>query len=361
MSMDGGDGLQMWILNTHTIGVVVLILTCQLLNWFWSRCHFRFRSKPNTHGSQAIASSSPISESGISNLISDFDMKLLLDDLEEKSNVNEKWEHVIDRKSNLISYTAKCFKPKGEPLRYSSVTVFESCSIELLRDFYMDNDYRASWDNTVLEHEQLQVDASCGVEIGRMVKKFGFLSPREYVMAWRLWEDEQGDFYCLSKGCEHPFAPRQKKYVRATFYRSGWRIRKVTGRNACEIEMVHQEDVGLNEGLAKLAFAKGIWSYISKMDDALRRYSSEPRLPSIPGTQKVDNPESSAIKHQAARDSSRSFRRPSKTVIKKGLIILGGAVCLSRGRSSLAAKVAMAYILTKLSQRGSSSRPSRKA
>lgn len=38
--------------------------------------------------------------------------------------------------------------------------------------------------------------------------------------------------------------------------------------------MVHQEDAGLNVEFAKLAFAKGIWSYVCKMEDALRKYSS---------------------------------------------------------------------------------------
>lgn len=50
----------------------------------------------------------------------------------------------------------------------------------------------------------------------------------------------------------------------------------VPGIDACEITMVHQEDAGLNVEMAKLAFAKGIWSYVSKMNSALREYSSFP-------------------------------------------------------------------------------------
>ncbi|CAA0833472.1 Polyketide cyclase/dehydrase and lipid transport superfamily protein, partial [Striga hermonthica] len=48
----------------------------------------------------------------------------------------------------------------------------------------------------------------------------------------------------------------------------------VPGRYACEIKMVHQEDAGLNVEMAKVAFAKGIWNYVRKMDDALRKYSA---------------------------------------------------------------------------------------
>lgn len=36
--------------------------------------------------------------------------------------------------------------------------------------------------------------------------------------------------------------------------------------------MVHQEDAGLHVEMAKLAFSKGIWSYMSKMNIALRKY-----------------------------------------------------------------------------------------
>lgn len=48
----------------------------------------------------------------------------------------------------------------------------------------------------------------------------------------------------------------------------------VPGRNACEIKMFHQEDAGLNVNIAKLAFAKGIWSYVCNMDNALLKYSA---------------------------------------------------------------------------------------
>lgn len=44
--------------------------------------------------------------------------------------------------------------------------------------------------------------------------------------------------------------------------------------------MVHQEDAGLNVELARIAFAKGIWSYVCKMNIALRDYSLRMRPPS---------------------------------------------------------------------------------
>lgn len=47
----------------------------------------------------------------------------------------------------------------------------------------------------------------------------------------------------------------------------------------------------------------------------------------------------------------RKLSRASKKLMANGLLLLGGVICLSRGHSSLGAKVVLAYILTKLSKR----------
>lgn len=43
--------------------------------------------------------------------------------------------------------------------------------------------------------------------------------------------------------------------------------------------MFHQENAGLNVEMAKLAFSKGIWSYVCKMDNAFRNYVAIPHRP----------------------------------------------------------------------------------
>ncbi|XP_027168045.1 uncharacterized protein LOC113768025 isoform X2 [Coffea eugenioides] len=368
--VDDGGLRPSW--NPYTMGVILVILATQFVRWCSARFRFTVAPpnlNPKTNANVAVSpSSAALSQPRTSSIVSDSDLKDLLHDLDEKLHENEEWEPVIDRRNHFFSYTAKSCKPKDGPLKYLSITVFENCSSELLRNFYMDNNYRKTWDKTLMEHEQLQVDESNGTEIGRTIKKFPFLTPREYVSAWRVWEDKYGAFYCLSKGCEHALAPRQKKYVRVMFLRSGWRIRKA-GRNACEIKMVHQEDAGLNVEMAKLVFAKSIWSYVCRMSDALHIYS--PQLNSSlsatmltqkfpPGMEGVDDTSSAAstICCQVASDcyTSNISRKPANKLIKNGLILLGGAVCLSGGHSDLGAKVAMAYILTKLTKHGALSR-----
>lgn len=56
-------------------------------------------------------------------------------------------------------------------------------------------------------------------------------------------------------------------------------------------------------------------------------------------------------------------RRPSRKFLANSLLLLGGAtaICLSRGHSSLGAKVAIAYVLTKLSKRGARSNQSKQS
>ncbi|KAK9097613.1 hypothetical protein Sjap_023110 [Stephania japonica] len=269
----------------------------------------------------------------IADIVSDADLKTLVANLEGKFDGEEKWENVIDKRNGLLLYTAKCCKPKDGPLKYLSSTVFENCSIELLRDFYMDNEYRQQWDKTLVKHEQLQVDEFSGTEIGHTIKKFPLLTPREYVLAWRLWE--------------------------------------VPGRDACEIKMVHQEDAGLNVEMAKLVFAKGIWSYVCKMDAALRRYNSRSKnalvpdvsavtfIQKVPPEVEIENNTTplSLVEGTEALGENKGkkfFRRPSKKVITNGLIIIG-VLCLSHGNCSLVAKVAVASVLKKLSKRGASS------
>ncbi|XP_057453973.1 uncharacterized protein LOC130745632 isoform X2 [Lotus japonicus] len=271
-------------------------------------------------------------------------------------------------------YRQKKPKSMNGPLTYLSVTVFNGISSEMLRNFYMDNDYRKQWDKTVVEHNQLQVDESDGTEVGRTVKKFPLLKPREYVLTWKLWEGRDNFFYCYMKECEHPLAPRLRKYVRVEFYRSGWRIRQIPGQNACEITMFHQEVAGLNMEMAKLAFSKGIWSYVCKMDNALRSYSaisgqlsssvttSVNLLQKVPAwldssTRNISPAHRTTIHDHVTNESEARVisRRPSRKLLANGLLLLGGAVCLSRGHSSLGAKVAMAYILTKLSKHGAAS------
>ncbi|CAI8607504.1 unnamed protein product [Vicia faba] len=119
--------------------------------------------------SRSLLASSLISDSRnlnprTSNTVTDADLKFLMDEI---LNQNHKWEDVIDKTNHHLCYKAKSTKPKNGPLKYWSMTVFNDISAEMLRNFYMDNHYRKQWDNTVVEHNRLQLDESDGSEVGR--------------------------------------------------------------------------------------------------------------------------------------------------------------------------------------------------
>ncbi|TKY64716.1 StAR-related lipid transfer protein 7 [Spatholobus suberectus] len=392
--------MMMSVLNIYGGWGILAAVLVFLILLLWQRNRFFFASSPSPSTS-CLPSDSINSNSRTSNFVTDADLKFLMEILDEKLNESDKWEDVLDKRNHHLCYNVKCCKPKvtdvifkldcrlelimvfsgnNGPLRYLSKTVFNDISSEMVRNFYMDNDYRKQWDKTLVEHNQLLVDKSDGTEVGHTIKKFPLLKPREYVLAWKLWEGNDKTFYCFMKECEHPLAPRQRKYVRVEFFRSGWRIREVPGCNACEITMFHQEDAGLNMEMAKLAFRKGIWNYVCKMDNALRRYSvrsyhlSSSVTTSVNLMQKVPacldpipsniSPAHATAFHDQVTDESQMRmirRRPSRKLLANSLLLLGGAICLSRGHSSLGAKVAMAYILTKLSKRGARSNQSKQS
>ncbi|KAI0518887.1 hypothetical protein KFK09_006324 [Dendrobium nobile] len=361
-----------------TAAVLLLVLFLQLVRAFTRRRAVTSDQANLVAGAAPASLAIGSSTRRILGILSDADLKDLITNLDGKSNESEKWEEIVTKRNDSVSYHAKCCKPKEGPLKYLSVTIFDKCSTELLRDFYMDSQYRKKWDKTLVEFEQLEADEASGTEIGRMVKKFPLLTPREYILAWKVWEGNDKTFYCFTKDCEHPLAPRQKKFVRVGFFRSGWRIRKVPGTNACEIAMLHQEDAGLNVEMSRLAFSKGIWSYVCKMNNALLEYSTHSRAssPAVATMNKLirkvpdfmesdvgatgsdlsntssDGPFSTPVIKNVSERAKLKFH--SKW-ITNGLLLIGGIACLSRGRSTLGTQIALACIVKKLLKHGSSS------
>ncbi|XP_047318769.1 uncharacterized protein LOC124922088 [Impatiens glandulifera] len=391
-NLEGGSGGGFgWATIGNTLFVLVLLSIWHLaainktLLWFRLRLGFVFTRHQHTSNAQpvnltsnsTVASSSSMEDCStrVSELIPDSDLTSLIDILDDKFNEDVKWVNLINRKNNSVAYEAKCCKPKDGPMKYLSLTILDNCSPEMLQDFYMNNDYRKQWDKTFIDHHQLQLDKS-GTEICQMIKKFPLLTPREYIIAWRTWKTEDGTFYCISKECEHPMAPIQKKYVRVKCFRSGWRISKVPGRNASEIKLIHQEDAGLNPEMAKLAFTKGIWDYICKMDNAFRKYNENlsritstevltppPTATTLKTSTEVLTPPPTAttLKTSTERvvvkkrklvdgDSCVDGGPPTKKSLANVLILLGGVCVVCCSQSNLGAKVATAFIWSKLTK-----------
>lgn len=326
-------------------------------------------SFPHQISSQASPSSSS-SGNGIDVADGDFpivteaDLQRLLMLLNESGHSDRvPWIPVVDKHSETLSYHAKLRDSEdGTPTQYLSTSLFRNCSAKQLRDFYMDNDYRIKWDSTFESYKQLDVSEETGVEVGCFIRRFPFMRPREYVLAWRLWEGEDGSFYYFAKHCKHPQAPQDALYTSVEHYLSGWRIQKAPDNDACEIKMWHQEDT---TPMVKMAFSYRIWNYMCIMEKSLRKYRNTQHNEArnaVTLAQKVPSGLLKSITFPAALQPPTSLRSKSNSGYKKkklsirqtgkwmanGILVLGGAVFCTRGSAPLGAKIAAVYAIRKL-------------
>ncbi|EFJ37542.1 hypothetical protein SELMODRAFT_270291 [Selaginella moellendorffii] len=332
-----------------------------------------FGRKDRASKARSCVETSGCPATALESLIKESELRKLLEELDEVDQSSGNWSVVLDKRNDGVSYFAKRREPKdGGPTEYLSTTTFENCTAELLRDFYMDNEFRLQWDSTVLKHEQLTLCLKSGTEVGRTVKKFPLMMAREYVLAWRLWKAAENTYFCVIKACEHPAAPRRQEFKRVKEYLSGWRIQAVPGSNACEVKMLHREDIGVGKEMAKMAFSRGIWSYVNKMEHNLRAYKSsglDKRRKAKPDAvtlcneiplelQRKDFSASSRSHSQSYGGGSldrasqnRSDRHKPVSFLMQSVFLLGWAVVLGHGSSSIGSKVAAAVFMNKAVRR----------
>lgn len=271
------------------------------------------------------------------------------------------WTLVVDKHSETLSYHAKLREPEdGTPTEYLSTSLFCNCSCKCLKDFYMDSDYRLRWDKTFESYELLQRDERTSFEIGRFVRKYPFVRPREYVLAWRLWQGEDGSFYYVAKQCEHPQAPQVAMYTRVQHYMSGWRIQQEGDH--CRITMWHQEDT---TPTAKMAFSYRIWSYMCDTEKSLRRYkceqpgvsqSTSPQIPKVPASLLKALPEVFKPSTQSNANATNTggmkrreiAMRKSGKLMASSMLLVGAAMFFTQRSAPLGAKIAAFYAIQKL-------------
>ncbi|MED6169130.1 hypothetical protein PIB30_018468 [Stylosanthes scabra] len=218
-------------------------------------------------------------ENEVSALVTEQDLKHLIQLVEEKDG-GPAWIQMMDRSTPTMSYQAWRRDPENGPPQYRSRTVYEDASIELLRDFFWDDEYRLKWDDMLIHASTLQECPVTGTMMVHWVRKFPFFcSDREYIIGRRIWDAGQA-YYCVTKGVPCPSMPRHNKPKRVDLYYSSWCIRPVKSRKddqmtACEVLLFHHEDMGIPWEIAKLGVRQGMWGAVKKFDPALRIYKKE--------------------------------------------------------------------------------------
>ncbi|KAG7632257.1 START domain [Arabidopsis suecica] len=251
-------------------------------------------------------------------VVTEKDLEHLLH-LLEAGNASLEWQSMMDKSTPNMSYQAWRHEPEIGPVVYRSRTVFEDATPDIVRDFFWDDEFRPKWDTMLAYFKTLEEDPKTGTTIVHWIKKFPFFcSDREYIIGRRIWESGK-KYYAVTKGVPYKDLPKRDKPRRVELYFSSWIINAVESRKgdgqmtACEVSLVHYEDMGIPKDVAKLGVRHGMWGAVKKLNSGLRAYQSARK----PGT-----------------SLSRSAQMASITTkLNMDLVVTSGAEEEERGRA----------------------------
>lgn len=221
----------------------------------------------------------PGDSDGELNSVSDKDLEHLLNLIDGKDG-EMAWQSMMERSTSNMTYQAWRHEPEVGPTVYRSRTIFEEATPELVRDFFWDDEFRPKWDPMLVHVKILEECPETGMMIIHWIKKFPFFcSDREYIIGRRIWEGGN-TFYCVTKGVPYPTLPRRDKPRRVDRYFSSWVIKPAQSRrgdgqlSACEVTLVHHEDMGIPKDVAKLGVRHGMWGTVKKLYAGFRAYQA---------------------------------------------------------------------------------------
>lgn len=218
-----------------------------------------------------------VNSGGDHDVVTEKDLEHLLHLLDGKDLA---WQSMIDRSTSNMACQAWRYEPESGPVVYRSRTVFEDATPELVRDFFWDDEFRPKWDPMLTYFKILEECPHTGTMIVHWIKKFPFFcSDREYIIGRRIWEAGKTS-YCVTKGVPYAGLRQRDKPRRVDHYFSSWIIRPVQSRkgdgllSACEVILLHYEDMGIPRDVAKLGVRHGMWGTVKKLHGGFRAYQT---------------------------------------------------------------------------------------
>ncbi|KAI4317963.1 hypothetical protein L6164_025783 [Bauhinia variegata] len=297
------------------------------------------------------ASGSSDTEEKEKHIVTQNDLEHLLHLLEGKDGEMD-WQSFLEKSTPNFSYQAWRHEPETGPTIYRSRTVFEDATPELVRDFFWDDEFRPKWDTMLAYRKLLEESPDTGTTIVHWIKKFPFFcSDREYIIARRIWE-AGNTYYCVTKGVPYPSIPKRDKPRRVDLYFSSWVIKPVeSGKgdgqlSACEVTLLHYEDMGIPKDVAKLGVRHGMWGAVKKLHSGMRAYQNARKsgaslsksalsarvMVKIPSHKSLDSLESSLA--QGEKGQATNERRQNNHGVDWKWVALGGTVALVLGLHS---------------------------
>ncbi|CAN4125215.1 unnamed protein product [Withania somnifera] len=190
------------------------------------------------------------------------------------------WQPMMDCSTSNFTYQAWRHEPEVGPTIYRTKTVFEDATPDLVRDFFWDDEFRPKWDPMLGYFKILQEWPHTGSMIIHWIKKFPFFcSDREYIIGRRIWESGK-TYYCVTKSVPYPALQRRDKPRRVDLYFSSWTVKPVESKkgdgqlSACEVTLLHYEDMGIPKDVAKLGVRHGMWGTVKKLHNGFRAYQN---------------------------------------------------------------------------------------
>ncbi|KAJ0264769.1 START domain-containing protein [Hirschfeldia incana] len=270
----------------------------------------------------------------------------------EAENANIEWQSMMDKTTLNMSYQAWRHEPQTGPVVYRSRTVFEDATPDIVRDFFWDDEFRPKWDPMLAFFKTLEEDPQTGTTIVHWIKKFPFFcSDREYIIGRRIWESEN-KYYAVTKGVPYPALPKRDKPRRVELYFSSWIIKAVESRKgdgqltACEVSLVHCEDMGIPKDVAKLGVRHGMWGAVKKLNSGLRAYqtarkagvalSRSAQIARITTKLNMDLVETSRVEEEERGQAMEKARRQKEQFSVDWKLVVVGGVALACGLHSSA-------------------------
>ncbi|XP_057489027.1 uncharacterized protein LOC130774996 [Actinidia eriantha] len=286
--------------------------------------------------------------SQIENVVTENDLEHLLHLLESKDR-EMGWQSLMERSTPNMACQAWRHEPETGLVVYRSRTVFEDATPDMVRDFFWDDEFRPKWDPMLVYFKMLEERPHTGTTIVHWIKKFPFFcSDREYIIGRRIWEAGKA-YYCVTKGVPYPALQRRDKPRRVDLYFSSWVIKPVQSRrgdglSACEVILVHYEDMGIPKDVAKLGVRHGMWGTVKKLHSGFRAYQqarkSDAPLSRCALMARITTKISSDENVDASEPASREEEKDLALDIPRGgdhggvdwkWIVLGGTVALVCG------------------------------
>ncbi|CAB78492.1 hypothetical protein [Arabidopsis thaliana] len=199
-------------------------------------------------------------------IVTENDLEHLLQ-LLEVGNAALEWQSMMDKTTPNMSYQAWRHEPETGPVIYRSRTVFEDATPDIVRDFFWDDEFRPKWDFMLANFKTLEEDTQTGTMIVQWRKKVSGL----LILCFLFSVVTES----ISLAGEYGSLGRSIIVSQSKFKTNAVESRKGDGQQtACEVSLVHYEDMGIPKDVAKLGVRHGMWGAVKKLNSGLRAYQS---------------------------------------------------------------------------------------